>query len=116
VSTVDRLAPPAALTLEMRAPIIQTVLNAPIASVPSEPEHVVLGSADVSDMLDLAGRTRHGPFSPRTIEFGHYIRLRVERRQNAAFLAPEVCGPALRGMAFAQGNALPSYPKLRLRR
>ena len=62
----------------MQAPIIQMVLNAPIANVRSESEHVMLGAADVADMLDLTGRTRPGPFGPRTIEFGHYIGLRVE--------------------------------------
>ncbi len=38
----------------------------------------MLGASDVADMLDLAGRTRPGPFGPRTIEFGQYIGLRVE--------------------------------------
>lgn len=68
LATVDRLVPPAALAMAIQAPIIPMVLNTPIANVPSEPEHVVLGSADVSDMLDLTGRTRPGPFGPRTIE------------------------------------------------
>jgi predicted GNAT family acetyltransferase len=76
--TVDRLVPPASLTIDIQAPIIQMILNAPIASERSETEHVVLGSADVADMLDLTGRTRPGPFGPRTIELGHYIGLRID--------------------------------------
>jgi predicted GNAT family acetyltransferase len=78
LATVDRLVPPPALAVDRQAPIIQMVLNTPIASVRSEPEHVVLGAPDVADMLDLTGRTRPGPFGPRTIEFGEYIGIRVE--------------------------------------
>jgi predicted GNAT family acetyltransferase len=62
----------------MQEPVIQMVLNAPIASMRPDPQHVVLGAADVAEMLDLTNRTRPGPFGPRTIEFGHYIGLRVE--------------------------------------
>jgi predicted GNAT family acetyltransferase len=62
----------------MQAQIVQMVLNTPIASVRSEPRHVVLGAPDVADMLDLTGRTRPGPFGLRTIEFGQYIGIRVE--------------------------------------
>jgi predicted GNAT family acetyltransferase len=78
LATIDRFAPPASLAIVLQAPVIQMVLNVPIASVRLEPGHVVLGSADVSDMLDLTGRTRPGPFGPRTIELGHYIGLRVD--------------------------------------
>jgi hypothetical protein len=42
--TVDRLVAPAFLAIAMQAPIIQMVLNAPIASMPS-PEHIALGAA-----------------------------------------------------------------------
>jgi len=78
LATVDPLVPPTSLAIAMQAPVIQMVLNAPIASVRTEPKHVLLGATDVADMLDLAGRTRPGPFGPRTIEFGHYIGLRTE--------------------------------------
>jgi ribosomal protein S18 acetylase RimI-like enzyme len=39
-------------------------------------EAVRLGSADVPEMLDLVGRTKPGPFLPRTVEMGHYLGLR----------------------------------------
>jgi predicted GNAT family acetyltransferase len=78
LATIDPLVSPSALVVDMQAPIIQMVLEAPIASARSEPEHVVLGAPDVPDMLDLTRRTRPGPFGPRTIEFGHYIGIRVE--------------------------------------
>ncbi|MFD6992187.1 GNAT family N-acetyltransferase [Streptomyces sp. NPDC059943] len=39
-------------------------------------EAVVLGAADVPEMLDLVERTRPGPFRPRTIELGRYLGVR----------------------------------------
>ncbi|GAA3579896.1 GNAT family N-acetyltransferase [Nonomuraea rosea] len=39
-------------------------------------EAVPLGPADVPEMLDLVGRTRPGPFLPRTIELGGYLGIR----------------------------------------
>jgi GNAT superfamily N-acetyltransferase len=41
-----------------------------------DPEAVRLGPADVPDMLDLAARTRPGPFLPRTVELGTYLGIR----------------------------------------
>jgi predicted GNAT family acetyltransferase len=112
LATVDRPVPSAALAIAMQAPVIQMVLNAPIASMPSEPRHVVLGASDVADMLDLTSRTNPGPFGPRTIEFGHYVGLRVEdalaamageRMRFGRFVEiSAVCvDPGLRGKGFA---------------
>ncbi len=39
-------------------------------------EAVRLQDSDVPEMLDLAGRTRPGPFRPRTIEMGTYLGVR----------------------------------------
>jgi ribosomal protein S18 acetylase RimI-like enzyme len=41
-----------------------------------EPEAVRLGRSDVPAMLDLVGRTRPGPFLPRTFELGSYLGIR----------------------------------------
>ncbi|PWI41660.1 GNAT family N-acetyltransferase [Streptomyces sp. ICBB 8177] len=41
-----------------------------------DPEAVVLGPADVPEMLDLVERTRPGPFLPRTAELGTYLGIR----------------------------------------
>jgi ribosomal protein S18 acetylase RimI-like enzyme len=41
-----------------------------------DPEAVLLGPADVPEMLDLVARTRPGPFLPRTIELGTYLGIR----------------------------------------
>ena len=78
LGTLDKLVPSPILQIDMQAPLIQMILNVPVRGTPSGPEHVVLGSADVPDMIDLAERTHPGPFGPRTIEFGRYIGLRIE--------------------------------------
>jgi hypothetical protein len=41
--------------------------------VAAGPEAVLLGAADVPEMLALVKRTRPGPFLPRTIELGRYL-------------------------------------------
>ncbi|MYW46291.1 GNAT family N-acetyltransferase [Streptomyces sp. SID161] len=46
-----------------------------VAAAP-EPEAVLLGPADVPEMLDLVSRTRPGPFLPRTVELGTYLGIR----------------------------------------
>ncbi|MFJ8082295.1 GNAT family N-acetyltransferase [Streptomyces sp. NPDC096205] len=46
-----------------------------VAAAP-DPEAVVLGPADVPEMLDLVERTRPGPFLPRTVEMGTYLGIR----------------------------------------
>ncbi|WP_221359086.1 GNAT family N-acetyltransferase [Streptomyces beigongshangae] len=46
-----------------------------LATAP-DPEAVPLGPADVPEMLDLVGRTRPGPFLPRTVELGTYLGIR----------------------------------------
>ncbi|MFD4554953.1 GNAT family N-acetyltransferase [Streptomyces sp. NPDC058469] len=41
-----------------------------------DPEAIVLGPADVPEMLDLVERTKPGPFLPRTVELGTYLGIR----------------------------------------
>jgi predicted GNAT family acetyltransferase len=41
-----------------------------------DPEAILLGPADVPEILDLVARTRPGPFLPRTVELGRYLGLR----------------------------------------
>jgi len=45
-------------------------------AVAPDPEAVVLGPADVPEMLDLVARTRPGPFLASTITMGTYLGLR----------------------------------------
>ncbi|WP_405578113.1 GNAT family N-acetyltransferase [Streptomyces sp. NBC_01190] len=44
----------------------------------ADEEAVRLGASDVPEMLDLVGRTKPGPFMPRTIELGAYYGIRRE--------------------------------------
>ncbi|MFI9151622.1 GNAT family N-acetyltransferase [Streptomyces sp. NPDC053367] len=48
-----------------------------VAAAP-DPEAVVLGPADVPEMLDLVERTRPGPFLSRTVDMGTYLGIRRE--------------------------------------
>lgn len=76
--TVDELNAYPGLEAVREAPIVQMAALAatPLPSCDLEP--VVLGSADVPEMLDLAARTQPGPFGPRTHQLGQYIGLRVD--------------------------------------
>lgn len=74
----NALTPSIGLEIERQASIVQMVLVSPaLTSVAAGPDHVILGPADVADMIDLTGRTKPGPFGPRTIEFGQYLGIRV---------------------------------------
>ena len=50
-----------------------------VAAAP-DAEAILLGDADVPEMLALVERTRPGPFRPRTIEMGTYLGIRYEGR------------------------------------
>jgi ribosomal protein S18 acetylase RimI-like enzyme len=51
------------------------LVDAGVAAEP-DPEAVVLGAADVPEMLALVERTQPGPFLPRTVEMGNYLGIR----------------------------------------
>src|ERR1700722_14025339 len=46
----------------------------------ADPEAIVLGPADVPEMLELVAATRPGPFLPRTSELGEYLGIRHDGR------------------------------------
>jgi predicted GNAT family acetyltransferase len=45
-----------------------------------DPEAVILGEADVPEMMELVRLTEPGPFLPRTIELGKYVGIRRDGR------------------------------------
>ncbi len=55
-------------------------------------EAVVLGAADVPEMMDLVSRAKPGPFLPRTHEMGRYVGIR--RDGELAAMAGERLRPA----------------------
>lgn len=66
--------PPAGWEVALSLPGVQLVLDG-VGTAPDD-EAVRLTAEDVPDMLSLAGRTRPGPFLPRTIELGGYVGIR----------------------------------------
>jgi ribosomal protein S18 acetylase RimI-like enzyme len=69
-----QVAPPAGWAVEMRGEGVQ--LTAENVAGLADPEAVPLGPADVPEMLALTGRTKPGPFLPRTVEMGTYLGIR----------------------------------------
>jgi ribosomal protein S18 acetylase RimI-like enzyme len=65
-----------------------------------DPEAVRLGPDDVPEMLELADRTKPGPFLPRTIEFGAYLGIRRDGRLVA------MAGERLRPPGFTEISAV----------
>ena len=69
-----RVPPPAEWVVEFLGEGVQMTGDR-VAGV-ADPEAVALGPADVPEMLDLASRTKPGPFLPRTVEMGSYLGIR----------------------------------------
>ncbi|WP_211769859.1 GNAT family N-acetyltransferase [Kutzneria sp. CA-103260] len=74
--TAGTVMQPADWPVEFEIPGVQLVDNG-IAAAPFD-EAVLLGPADVPEMIDLVERTRPGPFLTRTIELGTYLGVRRE--------------------------------------
>jgi len=72
--TAFREPPPADWEIVFQAEGVQMVDGAVDAA--PDPEALLLGPADVPEMLDLVERTRPGPFLPRTVELGTYLGIR----------------------------------------
>lgn len=72
--TAFREPPPQDWQVVFHAEGVQLV-DETVAAVP-DPEAVLLGPADVPEMLELVERTRPGPFTARTIELGTYLGIR----------------------------------------
>ncbi|MGW1208678.1 GNAT family N-acetyltransferase [Streptomyces sp. NPDC002499] len=77
-----------------------------LATAP-EPEAVLLGPADVPEMLDLVERTRPGPFLPRTIEMGTYLGI----RRDGALIA--MAGERLHPPGWTEISAVCTDPAFR---
>lgn len=110
--TGDKPAALPGLSIGMQAPVLQMILETAIDSTPPALDPIVLGRADIPEMLDLTGRTRPGPFGQRTIELGQYIGLRVDGTLAAMAGERMHCGrfveisavcvdPAYRGKGYA---------------
>lgn len=72
-----------------------------------DPEATELGPNDTPEMLDLAGRTRPGPFEVRTRELGRYVGFRVDGRLVA------MAGERFRPPGFTEVSAVCTDPEFR---
>ncbi|MDF2808542.1 MAG: family N-acetyltransferase [Cellulosimicrobium sp.] len=88
----ERVEPPEGWTLEARVEGVQLVETERLVTRP-EPEAVVLGAADVPDMLALVERSRPGPFEARTYLLGRYVGFRDDAGRLVA-MAGERLHPA----------------------
>ncbi|WP_405755155.1 MULTISPECIES: GNAT family N-acetyltransferase [unclassified Streptomyces] len=68
------------------------------------PEAVLLGPADVSEMLELVGLTKPGPFARRTVELGTYLGIRHEGRLVA------MAGERMRPPGWSEISAVCTHP------
>ncbi|KRC85919.1 GCN5 family acetyltransferase [Achromobacter sp. Root83] len=76
----DPVKPPAALRAQPVGLIHQMVATRRDTRAPDDPDIVTLGPADAQDMLELALKTKPGPFCKRTHEMGRYIGIRAQGR------------------------------------
>ncbi len=74
---VDRLKPYPGFEVVREAPIIQMIAVGEGPALSSIEPPVVLGPADVPEMVRLAKQTNPGPFGPRTHELGQYVGVKV---------------------------------------
>jgi Predicted acetyltransferase len=77
-----------------------------VAAAP-DPDAVVLGAADVPEMLDLVRRTQPGPFRPGTHLMGTYLGI----RRGGALVA--MAGERLRPPGWSEISAVCTDPALR---
>ncbi|MFJ4923298.1 GNAT family N-acetyltransferase [Streptomyces sp. NPDC088725] len=97
--------PPDGWEIHFSAEGVQLV-DAGIVAVPDE-EAVVLGPADVPEMLGLVERTRPGPFLPRTIEMGTYLGI----RRDGVLVA--MAGERMRPEGWTEISAVCTAPEFR---
>ncbi|GAA3043752.1 GNAT family N-acetyltransferase [Pseudonocardia yunnanensis] len=72
-----------------------------------DPEAVLLGAADVPEMLDLVARTQPGPFEPNTRLMGTYLGIRID----GALVA--MAGERLRPPGWSEISAVCTDPAYR---
>jgi ribosomal protein S18 acetylase RimI-like enzyme len=99
------LTPPAGWTAPVVVGGVQMV-DTGMAAAP-DAEAVVLGEADLPDILDLVERTKPGPFRPRAIELGAYLGI----RRGGALIA--MAGERLRPPGFTEISAVCTDPGYR---
>ena len=119
-------APPSSWARELDLAGFQMVATAATPVVAADPAVEVLGPADVPEMLDLAARTRPGPFFVRTIEMGTYVGIREAgvlvamagervRPPGATEISAVCTAPEARGRGLASRVVLDVATRIRAR-
>jgi ribosomal protein S18 acetylase RimI-like enzyme len=96
---------PEGVRVAMRIPVFQMVAEG--WHPEPDPEAIVLGPADAAEMLDLASRTKPGPFEHRTRELGAYVGYRVDGRLVA------MAGERFRPPGYTEVSAVCTDPDFR---
>ncbi|MFE4638010.1 GNAT family N-acetyltransferase [Streptomyces sp. NPDC056773] len=94
--------PPAGWATLMSIPGVQ--LDGSAVRGKEEPEAVLLGPADVPEMLELVALTRPGPFGERTVELGTYLGIRRGGRLVA------MAGERMRPPGWSEISAVCTHP------
>ncbi|WP_405495068.1 GNAT family N-acetyltransferase [Streptomyces sp. NBC_00096] len=94
--------PPAGWETLMSIPGVQ--LDGRAVRAEEEPEAVLLGPADVPEMLELVELTRPGPFGGRTVELGTYLGI----RRGGALVA--MAGERMRPPGWSEISAVCTHP------
>ncbi len=90
-------------TVEFQGDGLQLVATEALRSEPYE-DAVILGAADVPEMVDLVDRTKPGPFAPRTYQLGTYLGV----RRGGALVA--MAGERLHPPGFTEISAVCTDP------
>lgn len=91
----DPIRIPDGIRTTLRAEGVQMMFEGP-APPPPERAFVTLGDADAAEMVDLAARTKPGPFLAKTHRFGGFLGVRVDGRLAA------MAGERLRQPGFTE--------------
>ncbi len=98
-------AVPASWEVVVDVPGVQMDGSAVLGAV--DAEAVVLGAADVPEMMDLVRRTEPGPFLPRTTSLGRYVGI----RRGGALVA--MAGERMRPPGWTEISAVCTDPAYR---
>ncbi len=99
------LTPPPGWAAPVVVPGVQ-MIDEGMPAAPDD-EAVVLGEADLVEILDLVERTKPGPFRPRTIDLGTYLGIRRDGKLIA------MAGERLRPPGYTEISAVCTDPAYR---
>ena len=106
IEHADTLVPPA-LRITKQGHLVQMIETTSRGVPALDVEAVLLSEADAPDMIDLADRTRPGPFCARTFTFGTFLGIRDRGRLVA------MAGQRMHLPGFREISAVCTLPEFR---